>query len=62
MAPTVLIRKSDVTLRNRVAVVENQNGSFKANIMLAKVLAVLVLIPFKSHSWPLQRQHIDPNR
>ena len=53
MAPTVIQRfilKSDVTLRNRVGIVENENGSFKANIVLAKILAVLVLIPCESHS------------
>jgi hypothetical protein len=47
--PTFLIL-SDVTLRNRVGIVENENGSFKANIVLAKILAVLVLIPYESHS------------
>jgi hypothetical protein len=48
--PTFLILESDVTLRNRVGIVENENGGFKANIMLAKILAVLVLIPYESHS------------
>ena len=43
--PTFLILESDVTLRNRVEIVENENGSLKANIVLAKILAVLVLIP-----------------
>ena len=46
--PTFLIL-SDVTLRNRVGIVENENGSFKANIVLAKILAVLVLIPYELH-------------
>jgi hypothetical protein len=48
--PTFLILKSDVTLRNRVGIVENENGGFKANIVLSKILAVLVLIPYESHS------------
>jgi hypothetical protein len=43
----LLILKSDVTLRNRVWIVENENGSFKANIVLAKILVVLVLIHVK---------------
>ena len=47
--PTFLIL-SDVTLRNRVGIVENEYGSFKPNIVLAKILAVLVLIPYESHS------------
>jgi len=43
--PTFLILESDVTPCNRVGVVENENGSFKANIVFAKILAILVLIP-----------------
>ena len=54
MAPTVthlfVILKSYVALGNRVGIVEDENGSFKANIVLAKILAVLVLIPCESHS------------
>jgi hypothetical protein len=45
-----LILKSDVMLRNRVGIVENENGGLKANIVLAKILAVLVLIPYELHS------------
>src|SRR5438445_1643095 len=48
--PTFLILKNDVTLRNRVGIVENENGNFKANIVLVKILAVVVLIPDESHS------------
>jgi hypothetical protein len=48
--PAFLIGGGIVTLRDRAGIVENENGGFKANIMLAKVLAVLVLIPCKSHS------------
>ena len=47
--PTFLIIEGEVTLRNSVGVIENQNGSFKANIVLPKILPVLVLIPLKSH-------------
>jgi hypothetical protein len=54
MAPTVIQRstssKVTVTLRNRVGIVENENGSLKANIVLPKILAVLVLVPCESHS------------
>jgi len=38
-----------VALCNGVRIVENENGSFKANIRLPKVQPVLVLIPFKAH-------------
>ena len=51
--PSLLILRSAVGLGNRV--VENQNRRFEAHIMLATVSAVLVLIPFISHSGPLQR-------
>ena len=48
--PAFLIRKSIVTLRNCIGIIENENGSLKPNIMLAKVLAVLVFIPSESHT------------
>src|SRR5437660_2393193 len=35
--PTFLILESDVALRNRVGIVENENGRFEANIVLVKV-------------------------
>ncbi len=61
MAPTViqafLILKSDVTLGNRVGIIENENGRFKANILLAKILPVLLLVPFKSHGSPRLREN-----
>jgi hypothetical protein len=50
--PTFLILESDVTLRNRVGIVENENGRFEANIVLVKVLPVLLFVPFKSHGSP----------
>ena len=48
--PAFLVVKGAVALCNGVRIVENENGSFKANIVLAKILAVLVLIPYESHS------------
>ncbi len=50
--PTFLILESDVTLRNRIGIVENENGCFEANIVLVKVLPVLLFVPFKSHGSP----------
>jgi hypothetical protein len=49
--PAFLIPKGKVQLRDRIRIVENENRSFKTNIMLAKVLPVLILVPFKSHGW-----------
>ena len=48
--PTLLSIEGNVPLRNGVGIVENENGSLKANVLLAKVLAVLVLVLCKSHS------------
>jgi len=50
--PTFLILESDVTLRNRVGIIENENGRFEANIVIMKVLPVLLLVPFKSPGPP----------
>ena len=55
--PAFLIHKRGVTLRYGIGVIEHQDGSFKPNIMLAKILTVLVLIPFKSHRRQLQEQN-----
>jgi hypothetical protein len=56
MAPTVIQRfsssKVTVTLRNRVGILENENGRFEANIVLLKVFRVLLLVPLKSHDSP----------
>ena len=60
--PAFLILTRRVTLGNRIGVVENQNSSFEADIMLATVLAVLLLIPFISHSGSLPEQDTDRNR
>src|SRR2546421_13044559 len=48
--PTLLSIEGVVTLRDGVRIIENKDGSFKANVMLAQVLAVLVLVPCKLHS------------
>jgi hypothetical protein len=47
--PALLILGVVVSPRNRVGIIENENGSLKANVVLAQVLAVLVLVPRKSH-------------
>jgi hypothetical protein len=44
-----MIRMGAVALCNGVRIVENENGNFKANIMLAKVWPVLGLVSFKAH-------------
>ena len=60
--PAFLLVKGGVTLRNRARVVKDENRSFEANIVLVKVLAVLVLVPFKSHGSPRQKQPICENQ
>ncbi len=47
--PSLLIVRSEVALRKSVGIIENEHGRFKANIVLAKVCAVFLFIPFKSH-------------
>ena len=47
--PALLIVRSEVPLRKSVGIIENEHGRFKANIVLAKVCAVFLFIPFKSH-------------
>jgi len=56
--PSFLVLKSEIALSDSVRIIENENSRFKANIVLAKVLTVLVLIPFKSHSWSRLRESI----
>lgn len=46
--PAFLIVTSVVAVRNSIRIVENENGSFKADIVLAKILPALFLIPFNS--------------
>ena len=48
--PAFLVLKRGVTLGDRVGIVEHQNSGFKADIVLAKILAVLLLVPIKSHN------------
>ena len=50
--PAFLFGTGEVTLRDGVRIVENESGSVKTNIMLAKVLTVLVLVPCEAHSQP----------
>src|SRR6266404_1531696 len=47
--PSLLIFRSEVALRESVRIIENEHGRFKTNIVLAKVLPILLFIPFKSH-------------
>ena len=47
--PALLIVCVFVSSRKRVGIIENENGSLKSNVMLAQVLAVLILVPRKSH-------------
>ena len=47
--PSLLIVRSEVALRKSVGIIENEYGRFKADIVLAKVCAVFLIIPFKSH-------------
>ena len=47
--PTFLIAGVFVSSRNGVGIIENENGSLKPHVMFAKVLAVLVFVPCKSH-------------
>jgi len=56
--PSLLIFRSEVALRKRVGIIENEHGCFKANIVFAKVLPVLLFIPFKSHSLLRPRQNM----
>ncbi len=60
--PAFLLVKGGVTLSNRARVVKDENRSFEANIVLAKVLPVLGLVPFKSHGGPRQKQPIPENQ
>ena len=47
--PAILLIGVIISPRNGVGIIENENGSLKANVVLAKVLAVLVFVPGKSH-------------
>jgi hypothetical protein len=43
--PALLVAGGVVTLRNGAGIVENENCRLKANIMLAKILAILAFVP-----------------
>jgi len=47
--PTFLVLEAEVPLGDRTGIVENQHCGFKAHVVLAQILHVLVLIPFKAH-------------
>lgn len=47
--PALLLVRVVVSSRNRVRIIENENGRLKANAVFAQVPAVLVLVPRKSH-------------
>src|SRR5713226_4624601 len=60
--PAFFLVRGGITLGNRARVVKDENRSFKANIVLAEVLPVLGLVPFKSHGGPRQKQAIPENQ
>ena|GEM_PF-1646866 len=47
--PALLVVKGGFALRHRVRIVEDEYCGFEANLVLATVLPVLVLVPFKAH-------------
>jgi len=47
--PAFLVLERLITLSDGIGIVENKDCSLKTNIVFAKILPVLVLIPFKSH-------------
>jgi len=51
--PAFLILECVVTPGDGIGIVENELRSLEANIVLAKVLPILAIIPFKSHSQSL---------
>jgi len=48
--PALLVLKRKITLGNCIGIVEDQDSSFKPNIVFPKIVAILVFIPLKSHS------------
>jgi len=48
--PPLFIFRREVAFRRCLGIIENEHGRFKANIVLAKVLAVFLFIPLKSHN------------
>jgi len=47
--PTLFCFERQIAQSKSEWVVENQNSRLKANVVFAKVLPVLAVIPFKSH-------------
>jgi hypothetical protein len=48
--PPFFAAATDVRLSYSVRIVEHHGGCLKRNTMLAAIVAVLTLIPFKAHS------------
>jgi len=48
--PPLFIFRSEVALGKSIGIIENEHGRFKANIALAKVLPVFLLIPLRSQN------------
>jgi len=47
--PAFFIVETDVPLGERVGIVESEKRCFESHVVLAQILRVLVLIPFKVH-------------
>lgn len=58
--PAFLFIERLVPPRNGVRIIENQRGRLKTNVMLAKVLPVLDLVPLKSHHEPRPNEEYPP--
>jgi len=50
--PAFLVVKCRGVLRKSIRIIKNQDGSFKANPVFAKVVPVFALVPLKSHCRP----------
>lgn len=57
--PSLLIFRSEVALRKSEGIIEDEHGRFKANIVLAKVCAVFLFIPYKSHKLVTTKTEYD---
>jgi hypothetical protein len=47
--PTFFFACRLVTLRQSVGILENENSGLKADMVPEQVLAILILVPFKTH-------------
>jgi hypothetical protein len=48
--PTLFVLNRLIPLGDGIWIVENQNGGLKTNVVFAKVEAIFLVIPLKSHS------------